>query len=63
MDKRYIKKKLEELSNEHDVPGHLVPQLIHLMETFPNTAEWGAKSGLKTGIEKIINNAMKEGKL
>ncbi|AGF77229.1 hypothetical protein UWK_00648 [Desulfocapsa sulfexigens DSM 10523] len=63
MDKKYLTRKLSDLSKDHDVPEYLIPQLIHLMERYPNIAIRGAKSSLKTDIEKIITNAMKEGNL
>lgn len=62
MDHNFLKKTLTELAPQHKIPKSLVPQLIHLMQEYPNLKVWGTQARLKNELEKIINMAMQEGK-
>lgn len=58
----FMKDRLMQLAPEHGVPEELIEQLVHLMNEHPNVKEFGAKTRLREGMEKIIENAIMEGK-
>ena len=60
---RFIESTLYELADEYTIPKEMIPQLIGLLEQYPDNSLRGAKKGLRDGLEQQIENIKNQGYL
>lgn len=59
----FIHETLLELADEFQIPKSFIPQLVALIEKYPNMEIRGKKKELRMELEKIIHNVKDQGLL
>ena len=59
----FIKRQLKELAPKFDVPPTMVPDLMHLMEEYPDLERPGRLSDLVDELEKLFENERRAGRI
>lgn len=59
----FVSQTLLELASEYGIPEVFIPQLIGLIEKYPNTEIFGKKSELRDDLIKVIKNLKEQGLL
>lgn len=59
----FIQKALIELSSDFDIPHSAIPQLIALLQMYPDMSVRGSQKGLYDGLERIVETLKNEGTL
>ncbi len=60
---QFIERNLYALSEEYEIPTQIIPQVVHLIENYPNPEIKGTKTELRDSLAKIIEDLRKQGAL
>lgn len=58
---QFIELNLKNIKNKYNIPESIIPEIIHLIEKYPNLEAHGSKIGLKRDLATIIDNLRKQG--
>lgn len=58
---QFIEANLRKVKDKHNVPESIIPEIVHLIEKYPNLDAHGSKAGLKRDIATIIENLRQQG--
>lgn len=58
---QFIEVNLRKIKDKHNIPDSIIPEIIHLIEKYPNLDERGLKTGLKRDLGTIIENLRQQG--
>jgi hypothetical protein len=59
----FVSQTLLELASEYGIPKDFIPQLIGLIEKYPNMEIPGKKNELRDDLSKVIKNLKEQGLL
>ena len=59
----FVSQSLSELADEYQIPKSFIPQLIALIEKYPNMEIRGKKKELREDLVKVIRNLKDQGLL
>lgn len=59
----FIEQQLETLASKHNVPNSLVPDIVHLMQEYPDLERYGRLTDLVSELSKIIENEQRAGRI
>ncbi len=60
---KFVKKVLYDLSDEYNIPKSFIPQLVAIIERYPDVTIRGKKKELQTDLRKVIGNLKDQGLL
>lgn len=58
---QFIEVNLRKIKDKHNIPESIIPEIIHLIEKYPNLDERGLKTSLKRDLAIIIENLRQQG--
>jgi hypothetical protein len=58
---QFIEVNLRKVKDKHNIPESIIPEIIHLIEKYPNLEAHGSKVGLKRDLATIIENLRLQG--
>lgn len=63
MNNDEIESRLMELAPKRGIPPSLIPQLVALMRDYPTLEVRGARQELTKKLDRLIENASREGRI